>query len=377
MQFWIKFKKWILAFFLAFLFSHQNCAPTKFGSSPDNLSNVHTSPTGASTAENGSWYQGIVFNEHYVELCAGQNTNVRTSISYVVSTGEFWLLRKDCQDIEPIVLETGSANFIDTFQVELNYGGILLVRENLSLQVKEGAYQLSNGVALQSCNQYLQSTAYRGESSGKYWLSGAGNNQFQVFCDMQTEGGGWTLIYASSYTESYDIVLSPLQEPHFKSPTMIDPNSATVDCAEPNQRCNITRYFPAPFGHLLQKWPDCPKAYARISYEQFAHDEEARINREDLLLFNFSSVDPVKMGFKCWRNCTKDSPVLPASGPPLPEGRWMGKNIWVGADSSAVASTLATSANFVVNKEGLESMARSTVLDNYFCPSGFDNMYIR
>ena len=68
-----------------------------------------------------------------------------------------------------------------------------------------------------SCRAILELDASTG--SGVYWLRAPSGATYQAYCDMTTDGGGWTLIFSSNAVDGHDEEIGTLQA---------SPNQATI-----------------------------------------------------------------------------------------------------------------------------------------------------
>ena len=112
----------------------QNCSPVDFGGAQvpsavnQSVDQIAETLQDTLTREGGSgeWYNGILFSEVVNEGGGGEDNKVRTVVSYVSATNHFWLLRSNCQDVEPVLLPDVAVVFNNATQDSIIYEGVIL-----------------------------------------------------------------------------------------------------------------------------------------------------------------------------------------------------------------------------------------------------------
>jgi hypothetical protein len=105
----------------------------------------------------------------------------------------------DCTVVlTPNADQIGSATITLTVSDELLQNSIEFNISTISaLTLNSGSFEYVGGAQATSCLAYLNHSGYSDEGSGTYWIDpdGAGGaGEFEALCDMDSNGGGWTLL---------------------------------------------------------------------------------------------------------------------------------------------------------------------------------------
>ena len=71
-----------------------------------------------------------------------------------------------------------------------SYRTLTIVESGGGVVDHDGAFRFPDGTYAPACWGYVAA----GGASGKYWIDPTGSSPFKVYCEMDTDGGGWTLV---------------------------------------------------------------------------------------------------------------------------------------------------------------------------------------
>ena len=158
-----------------------------------------------------------------------EDTNSLTSIE-TIANNKLYITNRDSKNtsIEKITingntcftnttLDKGTTNFNITASCTSNISGemdvvittsdkviskTIFIKDSLSqtipitLKFSNGAYKPTDNNYKSSCEEYLNASYYNNESSNYYWISN-NNNIIKTYCDMETQNGGWSVLFAN------------------------------------------------------------------------------------------------------------------------------------------------------------------------------------
>lgn len=183
-----------------------------------------------------------------------------------------------------------------------------------------------------------------GESAGDgvYTVNPGGAGNVSVYCNMTD--GGWTLIMASTGPQRTSASATTDQ---------------TTGCTSKNAYCNLMNRAWS-YTTIRQTWTDCTSGKAEISKTAYMNDTGACSNTSDQLNISWGGTGAFTTGMKVWNDCS---------------GTCGGQTRFAAIYGSG--TTFATTSTYTVSTTGLSSVAGMCSVVNYFCPTGFDNVWVK